>query len=185
VIIVFFDTQFGIDLSVDSFPFYLHTLLGILLFALTLALVASTDRLLMFLGTTVSWGRPTNKVSAPLRPSGAEPLSVTWGLFVPVALAYGVLMVFQAGDYGIGESILDGDLVPVAREAFLDADDMPSDPDVLQELGKLADLRGDRTRAIEEYRTAARICGSATLTMVLSSTAMNRPIAVTMAACHL
>jgi exosortase len=111
VTIVFFDTQFGVDLSVDSFPFYLHTLLGILLFALTLALVASTDRLLMFLGTTVSWGSAKNKVSAPLRPSGAEPLSVTWGLFVPVALAYGVLMVFQAGDYGIGESIPESKLI--------------------------------------------------------------------------
>jgi exosortase len=111
VIIVFFDTQWGIDLSVDAFPFYLHTLLGILLFALTLSLVASTDRLLMFLGTTVSWGRANKSVSAPLRPSGAEPLGVTWGLFVPVALAYGVLMVFQAGDYGIGESIPESKLI--------------------------------------------------------------------------
>jgi hypothetical protein len=40
----------------------------------------------------------------------------------------------HGGANRIGESILDGDLVPVAREAFLDADDMPPDSDVLQVL---------------------------------------------------
>src|SRR2546428_8758912 len=34
----------------------------------------------------------------------------------------------------IGERILEGELVPVAREAFLSADDMPSDHEVLQVL---------------------------------------------------
>lgn len=111
VIIVFCDTMFEIDLSVDKFPFYLHTLLGILLFALTLALVASTDRLLMFLGTTISWGSAKSKVSAPLRPTGAAPFSATWSLVAPAALAYGVLMIFQAGDYGIGESVPESKLI--------------------------------------------------------------------------
>src|SRR5258708_3008474 len=40
----------------------------------------------------------------------------------------------HGGANRIGESILDGDLVPVAREAFLGADDMPPDHDVLQVL---------------------------------------------------
>jgi hypothetical protein len=35
----------------------------------------------------------------------------------------------------IGERVLDGELVPIAREAFLEADDMPSDRDVLEVLG--------------------------------------------------
>jgi hypothetical protein len=34
----------------------------------------------------------------------------------------------------IGESILDAELVPVARAAFLDADHMPPDHEVLQVL---------------------------------------------------
>ena len=40
----------------------------------------------------------------------------------------------HGGANWIGERILDGELVPVAREAFLDADDMPPDHEVLQVL---------------------------------------------------
>ena len=40
----------------------------------------------------------------------------------------------HGGANWIGETILDTELVPVAREAFLDADDMPPDPEVLQAL---------------------------------------------------
>src|SRR5689334_8496414 len=42
----------------------------------------------------------------------------------------------HGGANWIGEGILDVDLVPVAREAFLDADDMPPDHDVLQVLAR-------------------------------------------------
>jgi hypothetical protein len=38
----------------------------------------------------------------------------------------------HGGASWIGESLLDAMLVPVAREAFLDADDMPPDHEVLQ-----------------------------------------------------
>lgn len=41
----------------------------------------------------------------------------------------------HGGASWIGESLLDAMLVPVAREAFLDADDMPPDHEVLQALG--------------------------------------------------
>jgi calcineurin-like phosphoesterase family protein len=40
----------------------------------------------------------------------------------------------HGGAQWIGESVLDAVLVPVAREAFLEADDMPSDQDVLRVL---------------------------------------------------
>ena len=40
----------------------------------------------------------------------------------------------HGGANWIGESLLDAVLVPVAREAFLDADDMPPDHEVLQVL---------------------------------------------------
>jgi hypothetical protein len=40
----------------------------------------------------------------------------------------------HGGANWIGESLLDAVLVPVAREAFLDADDMPPDHEVLQAL---------------------------------------------------
>jgi hypothetical protein len=40
----------------------------------------------------------------------------------------------HGGANWIGESILDAALVPVAREAFLDADDMPPDHEVLEVL---------------------------------------------------
>ena len=38
----------------------------------------------------------------------------------------------HGGAHWVGERVLDAELVPVAREAFLDADDLPADQDVLQ-----------------------------------------------------
>ena len=38
----------------------------------------------------------------------------------------------HGGARWVGERILDAELVPVAREAFLDADDLPADDEVLQ-----------------------------------------------------
>ena len=40
----------------------------------------------------------------------------------------------HGGAHWIGERILDAELVPIAREAFLDADDLPADGDMLQAL---------------------------------------------------
>src|SRR4029450_503561 len=40
----------------------------------------------------------------------------------------------HGGAHWIGARILDGELVPVAREAFLHADDMPPDHEVLEVL---------------------------------------------------
>lgn len=111
IIIVFCDVMFNFDLTRDEFPFYLHTLLGIFLFVLTLLLIASTDRLLLFMGSTISWGEQKTKVVAPLRATGAAPFSVTWRTAAIVAAAYGVLVLFQIGDYGIGDSVPESRLI--------------------------------------------------------------------------
>ena len=49
----------------------------------------------------------------------------------------------HGGAHWIGEGLLDAALVPVAREAFLDADDMPSDDEVMQVLGEGLPLLGE------------------------------------------
>jgi exosortase len=102
VAIVYFDSRFEIDLSKDEFPWYAHTMLGVVLFALTLALIASTDRLLLFIGSTVRWGAEKPAFKAPMRPSGVAPFTMSWSSFTPIAVAYGLLILFQIGDYGIG-----------------------------------------------------------------------------------
>jgi exosortase len=125
IVIVLVDTKLGIDLSNDDPPFFKHTMLGIVLFALTLALIASTDRLLMFLGSTIQWGEPKNRVSAPLRPTGAAPFSVGWNAVAMIAVAYGILVLFQAGDYGIGDSVPESRLIASYNE--FSKDTIPSE----------------------------------------------------------
>src|SRR5262245_1561889 len=49
----------------------------------------------------------------------------------------------HGGANWIGERILDGELVPVARAAFLNADDMPPDHEVLQVVDGRLDLLGE------------------------------------------
>lgn len=126
VAIVFFDTQFGIDLSKDEPPFFLHTMLGIVLFALTLGLIASTDRLLLFLGSTVKWGSGKPKFEGAVRPSGVAPFSMTWAGFVPVAIAYGLLIVFQIGDRSFGSSTVPESKIVAGFNNFT-ADTMPGE----------------------------------------------------------
>ena len=101
---------FEIDLSVDAFPFYLHTLLGILLFALTLGLIVSTDRLLMFIGTTIDWGSNKQAVAHRSDPRGAG-VQCFVGNCCRSRVAYGGLILFQAGDYGLGDSVPQSKLI--------------------------------------------------------------------------
>jgi hypothetical protein len=56
----------------------------------------------------------------------------------------------------IGESILDGELVPVTREAFLTADDMPPDHEVLQVLDEGMHLLGEGYHVIALAEPANR-----------------------------
>ena len=49
----------------------------------------------------------------------------------------------HGGARGIGERILDAELVPVTREAFRDADDLPSDEEVLQTFDAPLQLLGE------------------------------------------
>src|SRR5688572_1029447 len=49
----------------------------------------------------------------------------------------------HGGARWVGQQILDDELVPVAREAFLDADDLPADSDVLQALNEPMQLLGE------------------------------------------
>ncbi|MGB2714436.1 MAG: metallophosphoesterase [Vicinamibacterales bacterium] len=49
----------------------------------------------------------------------------------------------HGGARWVGQQVLDDELVPVAREAFLDADDLPADCDVLQALNEPMQLLGE------------------------------------------
>ena len=49
----------------------------------------------------------------------------------------------HGGARWVGERLLDAELVPVVREAFLDADDLPADCDVLQALDEPMQLLGE------------------------------------------
>lgn len=64
----------------------------------------------------------------------------------------------HGGASWIGERILDAELVPVAREAFLDADDMPSDDDVQQILnGEPMPLLGEGYHVMALVEPARRL----------------------------
>jgi hypothetical protein len=65
----------------------------------------------MFIGTTIDWGRNKQAVRPPLRPTGAPAFNVSWGTVAVVALAYGGLILFQAGDYGLGDSVPQSKLI--------------------------------------------------------------------------
>jgi exosortase len=127
--IVWLDNAFGIDLSKDKFEwakdFSLdlgftvisvpgpHALLGFALFGVVLAMMYSTNRFLMFIGTAVRWGdaapRSADEPSVPT--DAPAPRSVGWGIVLPALAAYGLLVVFQAGEMQLGAAVTESSLV--------------------------------------------------------------------------
>lgn len=112
-LIVLIDQKLGIDLAKDGWhpdkgEYYQHTLFGFALFGMILALVASTDRFLMFLGTAVRWGSagaPTDlDDSKPPEQSRAH--AMTWGTVAPVIVVYGLLLLFQVGERQLGAGVV-------------------------------------------------------------------------------
>jgi exosortase len=118
--IVWLDRRFGIDLSkeqwdwakgqtlldinLDRFVPGPHALFGFLLFAMVLGLMYSTNRFLMFLGTTIRWGdqAPLSE-DDPVPPTDAPPPhTVSWVTAMPCLALYGVLVLFQAGEVKLG-----------------------------------------------------------------------------------
>jgi exosortase len=91
-LIAFVGTRFHFDLSADP----QHTVVGFALFGLTLGLVASTDRLLVFLGR-----RPRKELPRPARPEAppAGPAAARPGWFGawPATAAYVALALVQVG----------------------------------------------------------------------------------------
>jgi exosortase len=118
-LIVLIDSKLGIDLSKDGWDppngmFYQHTILGFVLFGLVLALVASTDRFLMFLGTAVRWGGDAATAGAEeltLAVAEPRPWSVGWGAVAPALLGYGLLVLFQFGEMQLGAIVTETALV--------------------------------------------------------------------------
>jgi exosortase len=109
VAIVFVDTRWGIDLSQG----FLHLAFGFVLFGLTLSLLASTDRFLLFLGTAVRWGHARHD-AAPAAAPPAEPAArprLGWAAVTPAVAAYAVLVLFQVGDLGLGGGVSESSLV--------------------------------------------------------------------------
>src|SRR5262249_32844322 len=124
--------------------------LGFVLFALTMAILVSTDRLLLFLGKTVSWTDPLDPSSAKNPPpsSPASPrsrsklmgLPAGWALAGPVAAAYLVPVLLQAGDYQMGawvgrvSTVFTGDSMIESYKALAD-DTLPDKVDKWQRVG--------------------------------------------------
>ena len=117
-LIAWLDTKFGIDLTKDGWDwskrcFFQHTILGFVLFAAILGLMYSTNRFLMFLATTVRWGKAEAFVDdEPLIPAGDQPQwSMSWSLLAPVICAYGIVALFQLGEMQLGAAVSESKVV--------------------------------------------------------------------------
>jgi exosortase len=135
VTIVYLDSRFQLEAkyNVDLLHGWAHATLGLILFGLVLLLLASTDRLLLFLGTSVSWGKKAVPLVPAAPPAPADTSRTrprrAWAFALPVAVAYAALVLLQAVGYaaGIGEyarPIFDARVVEVCN-AF-DADALPA-----------------------------------------------------------
>jgi exosortase len=127
--IVWLDRRFGIDLSkeqwdwakgltfmdidLDRFIPGPHALFGFFLFALVLVLMYSTNRFLMFLGTTIRWGEQSpladDDVAPPAEP--AAPRAIGWSMAMPCLALYGVLFLFQVGEMRLGAVVTESSMV--------------------------------------------------------------------------
>jgi exosortase len=112
--IVWLDTRWHIDLGKEHFDWAQdyswipgpHGLFGFFLFALVLALMYSTNQFLMFLGTAVRWGEapPPAPDDVPPPPADAAPRpAVGWATVAPALAGYGVLFLFQFGEFQMGK----------------------------------------------------------------------------------
>lgn len=98
-LIVFFYSRYEWDLTDDSWPWKVHTLLGLGLFIITLVLLWSTDCLLRFFGSAISWGdREKRRKIVP----AAEPQphwAPGWNVVAPAVFAYGALFAFESVEW--------------------------------------------------------------------------------------
>jgi hypothetical protein len=83
------------------------------LFGLVLAMMYSTNRFLMFLGTTVRWGEaaPVGDDEFPVPEDAPRARAIGWGIIAPALAAYGMLVFFQAGEYQLGAPVTESSLV--------------------------------------------------------------------------
>ncbi len=146
VMIVYVDNTWGVDLSKG----WQHETLGFVLFALTLAILVSTDRLLLFLGKTVTWNDPLDPKNVAKAAAAHAAASRTrgrlaglptgWALAGPVAVAYVLPILLQAGDYQMGalvgqvKTVFTGDALIEAYKN-LPEDTLPEKIDRWQRVG--------------------------------------------------
>jgi exosortase len=125
VAIVYVDARWKVDLSQGAW----HFVFGFVLFALTLAVLASTDRLLLFLGTAVRWGGWPSEAEPEAAAAPAEGPAARappgWAAAAPALAAYGALVLFQAGELGPGGGGLFGDSPLVAYYNGFGPADLP------------------------------------------------------------
>jgi exosortase len=117
--IVWLDQRYGIDLSREQWAWakgktFLgidlgehlygpHKLFGFALFGLILAMMYSTNQFLMFLGTTVRWGKAAAPQADLPAPAVDEPRPrLGWAAVAPALCLYGLLFAFQAGEDLLG-----------------------------------------------------------------------------------
>lgn len=136
VSIVYLDSRFQLEAkyNIDLLHGWAHATLGLVLFALVLLLLASTDRLLMFLGTSVPWARAKSAPQATPAPApvvDATPVRARrgWSFAMPIAVAYSLLVLLQAVGYAanVGEyarPVFDARVVEVCNK--FDADTLPA-----------------------------------------------------------
>ncbi|OAI50986.1 hypothetical protein AYO44_05355 [Planctomycetaceae bacterium SCGC AG-212-F19] len=126
VVIVWLFTRWDIDVSTG----WRHEVLGWVLFAITLGLVWSTDRLLMFFIQVRGHGSPAEE-NAMAAPRGAQILANAGSLWVgrwPVGVAFGALGVMQLALFAVAFTPAANAAIPAVAESLdgLKADTLPA-----------------------------------------------------------
>jgi exosortase len=132
VFVTYASVRWGIDLTSG----WRHDALGLLLFALALVLLASTDQLLQFLLKPATPGRPKHEPAVAAAET-ATGCGLPWGVAGGLSAAYALLLAGHLSLYGIGREagVVTAPGPVAAAVDGLDADTLPERCEHWQRLG--------------------------------------------------
>ncbi len=150
-------TYFGSRWNIELSKGFAHTMFGIVLFALTLFLIWSADRLLMFFGRSDPTRRRYDPITIPAETArtGTNTLLNLNGAYyrsLPVAILFGVLLAAQ-----VAEKIAVARLVPYSGSALsklysnMDVSLLPESVRQWQRPEKVVALKRDTGNPLGEY----------------------------------